>query len=174
MVGSAPFLGPAGQGEIFFKVCRLDLLSPAAADIISYSTFFVSGNIFILNGTELRRLLAANLGQHTQAGTLHLYLHRFINFICHWRFIIGMHLFYLYRYLSIAHHRVVNYTERYLSLSASNRASEAASSRQPPADRAFNLVLHQLENYAGRGPAYLQNIFTSITNHLQCSVSAFH
>ena len=81
MVGSAPFLGPAGQGEIFFKVCRLDLLSPAAADIISYSTFFVSGNIFILNGTELRRLLAANLGQHTQAGTLHLYLHRFINFI---------------------------------------------------------------------------------------------
>ena len=96
MVGSAPFLGPAGQGEIFFKVCRLDLLSPAAADIISYSTFFVSGNIFILNGTELRRLLAANLGQHTQAGTLLLYLHRFINFIVDLYF--GMHLFYLYTF----------------------------------------------------------------------------
>ena len=79
VVGSVPFLGPAGEGEIFFKVCRLDLLSPAAADIISYSTFFVSGNIFILNGTELRRLLAANLGQHTQA--MKIYTSAYIYFI---------------------------------------------------------------------------------------------
>lgn len=125
VVGSVPFLGPAGQGEIFFKVCRLDLLSPAAADIISYSTFFVSGNIFILNGTELRRLLAANLGLASTRKQ--------------WRFILrhNRHTFILFIYLSIAHHTeyLVNYTERYLCLSASNRASEAASASQPPASR---------------------------------------